>query len=105
MPVTLRLYTDFVCPFCFIAEASTVPRLLREYELVLDWRGFDAPYSRELAEDMIASPGEFFGHVLWAIQQVSRTDAEFIEDAGKNSRPSSGGSSKAAAAPPTGSPT
>jgi predicted DsbA family dithiol-disulfide isomerase len=41
MPVTLRLYTDFVCPFCFIAEASTVPRLLREYELVLDWRGFE----------------------------------------------------------------
>ena len=41
MSVTLRLYTDFVCPFCFIAEESTVPKLLRDYELTLDWRGFE----------------------------------------------------------------
>jgi predicted DsbA family dithiol-disulfide isomerase len=37
----LRLYTDFICPFCFIAEQSTVPRLLRELELELDWYGFE----------------------------------------------------------------
>ena len=41
MPGQLRLYTDFVCPFCFIAEESTVPRLLREFDLVLDWHGFE----------------------------------------------------------------
>lgn len=41
MPLTLRLYTDFVCPFCFIAEQSTVPRLLRELDLELDWYGFE----------------------------------------------------------------
>jgi predicted DsbA family dithiol-disulfide isomerase len=41
MPETLLLYTDFVCPFCFIAEQSTVPRLLEEFELTLDWRGFE----------------------------------------------------------------
>lgn len=41
MTVTLRLYTDFVCPFCFIAEESTVPALLRDYDLRLDWRGFE----------------------------------------------------------------
>ena len=41
MSVTLRLYTDFVCPFCFVAEESTVPKLLRDYELTLDWRGFE----------------------------------------------------------------
>jgi predicted DsbA family dithiol-disulfide isomerase len=41
MPATLRLYTDFVCPFCFIAEESTVPRLLREFDLALDWHGFE----------------------------------------------------------------
>ncbi|HEY4187096.1 MAG TPA: DsbA family protein [Polyangia bacterium] len=41
MSSTLRLYTDFVCPFCFIAEQSTVPRLLAEYALVLDWRAFE----------------------------------------------------------------
>jgi predicted DsbA family dithiol-disulfide isomerase len=41
VPLTLRLYTDFVCPFCFIAEQSTVPRLLREFDLALDWHGFE----------------------------------------------------------------
>jgi predicted DsbA family dithiol-disulfide isomerase len=41
MPETLRLYTDFVCPFCFIAEQSTVPRLLAEFDLTLDWHGFE----------------------------------------------------------------
>jgi predicted DsbA family dithiol-disulfide isomerase len=37
---TLRLYSDFVCPFCFVAEQSTVTRLRDEYDLVVDWRGF-----------------------------------------------------------------
>lgn len=41
MTVTLALYTDFVCPFCFIAEESTVPALLRDYDIELDWRGFE----------------------------------------------------------------
>jgi predicted DsbA family dithiol-disulfide isomerase len=38
--VTLRLYSDFVCPFCFVAEQSTVARLRDEFDLVVDWRGF-----------------------------------------------------------------
>lgn len=37
----LRLYTDFVCPFCFIAEESTVPRLVAEFDLTLEWHGFE----------------------------------------------------------------
>jgi predicted DsbA family dithiol-disulfide isomerase len=41
LPLTLRLYTDFVCPYCFIAEQSTVPRLLADFELELDWCGFE----------------------------------------------------------------
>ncbi len=41
MSSVLRLYTDFVCPFCFIAEESTVPRLLADYDLTLDWCGFE----------------------------------------------------------------
>jgi predicted DsbA family dithiol-disulfide isomerase len=40
LSVTLRLYSDFVCPFCFVAEQSTVPRLRDEFDLVVDWRGF-----------------------------------------------------------------
>jgi predicted DsbA family dithiol-disulfide isomerase len=38
--VTLRLYSDFVCPFCFVAEQSTVPRLREEFDVDVDWRGF-----------------------------------------------------------------
>lgn len=41
MPLELRLYTDFVCPFCFIAEQASVPRLLAEFDLSLDWHGFE----------------------------------------------------------------
>ncbi len=41
MSVTLKLYSDFICPFCFIAEHSTIPRLRAELDLVLDWRGFE----------------------------------------------------------------
>jgi predicted DsbA family dithiol-disulfide isomerase len=41
MSLTLTLFTDFVCPFCFIAEQSTVPRLLAEFDLDLDWHGFE----------------------------------------------------------------
>jgi predicted DsbA family dithiol-disulfide isomerase len=40
LSLTLRLYSDFVCPFCFVAEQSTVPRLREEFDLVVDWRGF-----------------------------------------------------------------
>jgi predicted DsbA family dithiol-disulfide isomerase len=40
LPATLRLYSDFICPFCFVAEQGTVPRLLADFDLVVDWRGF-----------------------------------------------------------------
>ena len=40
-PRVLYLYTDFVCPFCFIAEHSTVPRLVAEHALTLEWHGFE----------------------------------------------------------------
>lgn len=40
MSRVLRLYSDFVCPFCYIAEKSSLARLIREYDLELDWRGF-----------------------------------------------------------------
>lgn len=41
MARTLYLYTDFVCPFCYIAEHSTVPQLVREHDLTLEWHGFE----------------------------------------------------------------
>ena len=41
MAVTLELFSDFVCPFCYIAERSSLTRLKREFDLTVDWRGFE----------------------------------------------------------------
>ncbi len=55
MSLKVTLYSDIVCPFCFIAEASTLLRLQEEYDIELDWRGFELhpgtpPGGRRLAE-------------------------------------------------------
>jgi predicted DsbA family dithiol-disulfide isomerase len=39
--LTLHLYSDFVCPYCFIAEQSSLTRLQNEYVIEIDWRGFE----------------------------------------------------------------
>ncbi len=41
MATRITLYSDFVCPFCFVTEASSLVRLEREYDVELDWRGFE----------------------------------------------------------------
>ncbi|HET6148546.1 MAG TPA: DsbA family protein [Polyangia bacterium] len=42
MPSTvLRLFSDFVCPFCFIAEQATVPRLRDQLSITVEWCGFE----------------------------------------------------------------
>jgi predicted DsbA family dithiol-disulfide isomerase len=55
MPLQATLYSDIVCPFCFIAEASSLVRLQQEFDVALDWRGFELhpetpPGGRRLAE-------------------------------------------------------
>lgn len=37
----LLLYSDFVCPFCYIAEQSSLKKLQKEFEIEVDWRGFE----------------------------------------------------------------
>jgi predicted DsbA family dithiol-disulfide isomerase len=41
MSLRIRLYSDIICPFCFIAEQSTLLRLRREYTVEVEWRGFE----------------------------------------------------------------
>jgi predicted DsbA family dithiol-disulfide isomerase len=41
MSLKVTLYSDIVCPFCFIAEASSLVRLQEAYDIELDWRGFE----------------------------------------------------------------
>jgi predicted DsbA family dithiol-disulfide isomerase len=37
----LELFSDFVCPFCYIAERSSLTRLKGDFDLAIDWRGFE----------------------------------------------------------------
>ncbi len=41
MALTVRLYSDFICPFCFVAEQSSLVRLREEFDVEVDWRGFE----------------------------------------------------------------
>ena len=41
MALTVRLYSDFICPFCFVAEESSLVRLQDEFDVEVDWRGFE----------------------------------------------------------------
>lgn len=41
MPLTLTLFSDFVCPWCYLAERSTIRRLESEFDLRVDWIGFE----------------------------------------------------------------
>lgn len=55
--------------------------------ILLDWAGFDEPYSADFARDLLASPqGRELGkHALWASGVVGQVQIEFVEDAVKNS--------------------
>ncbi len=41
MPLDLTLFSDFVCPWCYLAERSTIHRLESEYDVQVDWVGFE----------------------------------------------------------------
>ena len=42
MSKKLTLYSDFICPFCFIAEQTTIPVLLRDHpDIEFEWVGFE----------------------------------------------------------------
>lgn len=70
------------------AEASdTVLRKLCADHLLLDWDGFDVPYTHEAALTVLTDPAfrEFVSHVLWAAAQVGQAEIAFVESAEKNS--------------------
>lgn len=48
MEPQLIFYSDFICPFCYIAERALLERLLREFPLRWEWRGYELhPYLPE----------------------------------------------------------
>lgn len=65
--------------------------------IVVDWDGLvdddGAPVPVNQAGDILTDPAfrELHEHIRYAMGEVSRTEAEFVEDAGKNSGRSSAG--------------
>lgn len=59
--------------------------LLAEHVL-LEWRGFDMPYSAALAEDVLTDPTheQFMANLTWAASRVGQGKAEFAEGLEKN---------------------
>lgn len=41
MPLPLTLFSDFVCPWCYLAERSSIAQLERQYDVDVDWIGFE----------------------------------------------------------------
>lgn len=62
-------------------------------EILFGWRGLDVEYSPDVALQTLTDPAyrAVTAAVEWCAQQVAQVNAEFIEDASKNSaRPSVG---------------
>ena len=72
-----------------IAQDTLYTELGRLYaeHILLDWRGFDEPYSRATAMQTLTDPE--FRDVVMAVEtaagQVGQSQIEFISDAAKNS--------------------
>ena len=59
------------------------------------WRGFDIVYTPDTAREILTDPAYrvIYDAVEWCAGQLALVEAEFVEDAGKNSeQPSAGGS-------------
>lgn len=65
---------------------SDVGKLLATH-ILFGWKGFKQEYSPEFALELMGSPEgrDFTTQVLWASNQVSETEVEFVLDAVKNS--------------------
>ena len=53
MPLKIKMYSDFICPFCYIGF-EVFRKLKPEFDLELDWRGFQI-HPEWPSEGMLAS--------------------------------------------------
>lgn len=62
-----------------------IGRLLHEH-ILLDWRGFDEPYSTDVAAAIMVDPEyrSIINRVEIAAQEVGEADVQIVEDAAKN---------------------
>jgi hypothetical protein len=69
---------------------SDIGKLLAKH-ILFGWNGIEPDYTSDVAEEFLSTPAgrELAKQVVWAAGQVAAVDAEFVEDASKNSvRPS-----------------
>lgn len=68
MPLKLVMFSDFICPFCYIGF-ETVRRLRPEFEFELQWRGFeihpDWPAEGVAAEKFYGAFGPGLRNGMW----------------------------------------
>lgn len=84
-------------------KGTDIPESVRTTELgkilarhvLHDWRGLDEAYSSERATEVMSDWAyrEVINAVLYCASLIGQSDAEFVEDAGKKSGPSSAGAS------------
>jgi hypothetical protein len=60
--------------------------LLLAEHILLDWKGFDEPYSKEQAKELLGDWEwrKLNWQVVWAAGTLTDTNVEFVEDARKN---------------------
>ena len=73
MSLDCVLWSDFVCPFCFILERGSLARLEAEYEVNVDWRGFEIhPETPAVGMPLTALfPPPLLGGMLARIEQLA----------------------------------
>lgn len=54
--------------------------------ILLDWEGFDEPYTPETARAVLMNPAyrELQAHVRYAAAEIAKIEAQFVEDASGN---------------------
>ncbi|MCU0731648.1 MAG: hypothetical protein MUE84_08675 [Hyphomonas sp.] len=88
----LRKYPDGDIP---VAESEPAAGELLAKHILLDWKGFDVPYSEDTAMDALTDVSQRLlrNAVILCASRVMRANIEFVETEGKNSaRPSGRGS-------------
>ena len=50
-PINVVIYSDYICPFCFLAN-EVVKRIKQKYELITDWRPFELHPFRSMMPDI-----------------------------------------------------
>jgi hypothetical protein len=82
----VRLATKYGEEGAPIDESARIMGKILAEELLLGWKGFDAEYTPEYAQDILSDPAyrDMRQAVEWCATRLARTKVEFVEEASKN---------------------